>query len=119
MRAMDTLRGELQTVLERLLDDSKEGGEVALDAVGDAIGAMFVTTDEIDLLLSGLEARGRTVSAPVDAGAESHLRAVVAAARALKSRERVRPTLLAVAEQAGLTREQVLVALALLRVMQR
>lgn len=116
---MAGLRAELTLIVERLLAASEHTGAVALDDVGEALGTTFVTTDEIDRLLEALERRGRVVTAPEGPGATSHLRAVVGAVRELKRRSDARPTLLAVAEQAELTREQVLVALALLRVMQR
>jgi hypothetical protein len=116
---MAKLRAELHQVLVRLLATSAESGKVHLDAVGEALGSMAVSTDEIDALLQALEAQGREVTAPSGAGAERFLRQVVAAARALKARLPHRPTLAEVAAEAELTPDQVLMALALLRVMQR
>ena len=105
-------------VLERLLAESADSGRVSLDAVGEAVGALAVSTDEIDALLLALEAAGREVVTP-EGQAELHLKRVVLAARGLKMKLARRPTLAEVAEEAGISAEQALVALALLRVMQR
>jgi hypothetical protein len=116
---MGKLRAELHEVLVRLLEASAASGKIELDTVGEALGSIAVSTDEIDALLQALEARGREITSPSGAGAERHLKQVVTAARALKARLAHRPTLAEVAAEAALTPEQVLVALALLRVMQR
>jgi hypothetical protein len=115
---MPRLRKELALVLERLLRESASSGRLSLDAVGEAVGALAVSTDEIDALLVALEAEGREVVAP-EGKAELHLKRVVLAARSLKTRLARRPTLAEVAAEAEISAEQALVALALLRVMQR
>jgi hypothetical protein len=116
---MVKLRAELLRVKELLLRSSTAGGAIELDAVGEALGTMAVSTDEIDALLHALEAAGRTIAAPTGPGAEQNLKRVVGAARTLKTKLARRPTLAEVASEAELTAEQVLVALALVRVMQR
>lgn len=116
---MQKLRAELVQVQDRLLKASAASGAITLDAVGEALGSMAVSTDEIDALLQALEGAGRTITTPAGPGAERHLKQVVAAARSVKTRLERRPTLAEVAAEAGLSSEQVLVALALLRVMQR
>jgi len=116
---MTTLRSELMAVLAALLDLSETSRMVALDAVGRALGALSVSTDEIDALLSALEAHGRTVESPAGGASEQHLRRVVIAARELKQKSARRPTVAEVGAHAGLSRDQVLLALALLRIMQR
>jgi len=116
---MDKLRHDLERVLSALLAESAASGKVEIDAIGAALGTLAVSTDDIDALLRALETRGREVVAPTGGGAEAHLRQVVAAARALKARLSRRPTLSEVAQEAKLTSEQALVALALLRIMQR
>ena len=115
---MPALRKELSLVLDRLLADSASSRRLSLDAVGEALGTLAVSTDEIDALLVALEAAGREVVAP-EGKAELHLKRVVLAARSLKTRLARRPTLAEVAEEAEISAEQALVALALLRVMQR
>lgn len=116
---MGKLRAELERVKQTLLRASAASGTIALDALGEALGSMAVSTDEIDALLQALEAAGRTISTPEGAGAEQNLKRVVSAARTLKTKLTRRPTLAEVAAEASLTADQVLVALALLRVMQR
>lgn len=115
---MATLRVELELALSRLLTRSEASLLVTLDQVGDALGILSVSTDEIDAILSALEAAGRSVVGPTGEGAERLLARVVHAARALRASGE-RPTLERVAGEAGITREQTLAALALLRVMQR
>jgi hypothetical protein len=116
---MQKLRPELTPILITLLAASEASMKVELDAIGTALGSLSVSTDDIDALLRELELRGREVVAPSGGGAEQHLKHVVAAARRLKSAFARRPTLTEVAEEAKLSAEQTLVALALLRVMQR
>src|SRR5690349_16322998 len=116
---MQKLRAELEQVRDRLLKASAASGAIALDAVGEALGGMAASTDEIDALLQALESAGRTITTPAGPGAEQHLKQVVSAARSLKTKLARRPTLAEVAAEADLGSEQVLVALALLRVMQR
>ena len=115
---MTTSRVELDLALSRLLTQSERSLLVTLDEVGEALGTLSVSTDEIDALLSALEAAGRSVVGPTGEGAERLLARVVRGARELRAGGE-RPTLARVAEQAGITREQALAALALLRVMQR
>jgi hypothetical protein len=116
---MEKLRPELTPILTTLLAASAASMKIELDAIGAALGSLSVSTDDIDGLLRELELRGREVVAPSGGGAEQHLKHVVAAARRLKSASARRPTLAEVAEEAKLSSEQTLVALALLRVMQR
>jgi hypothetical protein len=117
---MSALRSELMSVLNTLLTVSETTLHVELDAIGAAIGALSVSTDDIDALLRELEARGRQIVAPSGGGAERQLGQVVAAARKLRiSSPQGKPGLSEVAREAGLSEDQVLVALALLRVMQR
>jgi hypothetical protein len=116
---MPALRPELATVLTTLLAASEDSRTVELDAIGEALGVLSVSTDEIDALIGALEAAGREVTAPSGGGIEQHLGSVVKAVRALSVTLARKPTLDEVAAQAGLGVEQVRLALALLRVMQR
>lgn len=116
---MAKLRSDIEPVLTQLLTASQTTGKIELDAIGHALGTLAVSTDDIDALLTQLETRGREIISPSGGGTEKHLKLVVAAARTLKTTRARRPTLSEVATQAGLTPQQALVALALLRVMQR
>lgn len=113
------LRSDLMPVLNKLLAASADSGTVTLDAVGESLGALAVSTDDIDALLTALETRGMEIVAPAGGGAEAHLKRVVAAARALKAQLNRRPSLSEVAAHAELAPQDALVALALLRIMQR
>lgn len=112
-------RPELAAVLARLIAESERTRIVTLDAVGEALGAHAVSTDEIDALFTALEARGRTIASPAGGGGEQLLGRVVNAARQLKREAARRLTIEDVAVQAGLTRQQVISALALLHIIQR
>lgn len=112
-------RPELAAVLAKLIAESERTRLVALDAIGQAVGTHAISTDEIDALFSALEQRGRTIASPMGGSAEGALKRVVAAARELKRDAPRRLTIEEVAQQAGLTREQVISALALLHIMQR
>lgn len=123
LRCLAMERTDLTAVLARLLADSELTHTIALDAVGEAIGTRAVSTDEIDALFSALEAQGRSVVAPQGGEGEKLLGRVVSAARELK-RSASGPaarklTIDEVARHAGLERQQVISALALLHIMQR
>lgn len=113
------LRIELQHVVTKLLHASERARDVALDHIGDALGTLSVSTDEIDAIFKQLESAGRRVVAPPGGGGEARLKRVIDAARALKQESAARPTLDAVCERANLSRDEVLNALFLLRIMQR
>lgn len=113
------MRPDLRLILERLLKDHEPDGLVPLDSIGEAVGAMSITPAEIEALIDALEGAGRRVDTRETAGAVVHLRAVLAAARQLKSEGAERPTLEHIAERSGLSRQAVGQALALARVMQR
>jgi hypothetical protein len=113
------LRPELRAVFQHLLSASAHDLQVSLDQVGEALGVLAVTTEEIDLLLTALENENRRITGPQGGGVEKHLGKVVAAARALSQTHGRKPTLTEVAAHAELTLQQVRDALALLRIMQR
>ena len=102
-----------------LLAASARERTVALDQIGDALGTLAVSTDEIDAIFKQLEAAARRVVAPPGGGGEARLKRVIDAARALRQEALARPTLSAVAKRAELSRDEVLGALFLLRIMQR
>ena len=113
------LRRELQAVVSDLLAASAAGSPIGLDRIGNAVGTLSVSTEEIEAIFVALESQGRQVSAPPGGGGEARLKRVIDAARSLKAESGARPTLGQVAERAVLTRDDVLGALFLLRIMQR
>jgi hypothetical protein len=92
---------------------------ISLDEVGHALGSLSVSTGEIEAIFSMLEAAGREVGTREAGGVEAHLKLVVNAARALKAESTARPSVSDIATASGLSRDEVLAALFLLRVMQR
>ena len=113
------MRAELQAIVDALLASSRASGELTLDAVGDAIGARAITSEEIDGMFRALEAAGRKIAGPDGGAGEQLLKAVVAAARSLGPALGRKPTVPEIADRAGLSVGEVRHALALLAVMQR
>lgn len=113
------LRAPLQAVVTQLLQANAAGSAIVLDEIGNALGALQVSTEEIEAIFAELEAQGRTISGPASGGGEARLKQVIDAARALRAKSSARPSLQQVAAQAGLTRDEVVGALFLLRIMQR
>jgi hypothetical protein len=116
---MGLLRPDLAPVLARLLADSERTGRLTLDELGDAIGVIAVSIDDVDALLSALEAEGRTVVGPEGARGVGSLLKVLPAVRALAARLGRRPTLAELIAETGLSEADVRHALALGRVMGR
>lgn len=116
-----TLRTELAAIVERLANAATlaVSTEVALDALGEAIGARSVSSEEIDAMIGALEARGLQVTGPQGGDGEERLRTVVATARSLQIELGRRPTTSEIADRSGLTAVAVRHALSLARVMQR
>lgn len=113
------MRPAVQAIVDGLLESSMPTKELTLDAIGDAIGARAITPDEIDEMMTALESAGCVIVGPKGGDGEAHLRAVIAAARALGPELEARPTIAQIAERSGLSPLEVRHALALLRVMQR
>jgi hypothetical protein len=113
------MKRELIAIVEQLLADTAPGAPITLDAIGEAIGARRIGQDEIDEILSAIEARGHVVAAPAGGHGEERLKRVVAAARALRAELGRPPSPDQIAERAGLTRAEVEHALTLVKIMQR
>jgi succinyl-CoA synthetase alpha subunit len=112
------VRAELQAVVDRLLAESADGGEVHLDKVGEAIGARAITTPEIEAIFDALDAAGRRLVGPNGGAGEERLKSVVTAARTLTARLGRKPTVAEIAGESGLSEAAVKHALALVKVMQ-
>ncbi len=113
------MRAELSAIVDALLAASEGAREVSLDAIGEAIGARAITSEEIDAMISALEAAGRKVVGPEGGAGEARLKEVVSAARALGPELGRKPTVSEIATRSGLSVAEVHHALALLKVMQR
>jgi len=111
------LRPELMAVARTLL--ALEAEALSLDHVGDAIGTLRVTPDEIDALFTWLEAQGRPIGDPVGRGAAELLAEVLGAARALRGELGRAPHPREIAARAALSLEAVQRALWFARILQR
>jgi hypothetical protein len=113
------VRPELQQIVDALLASSEDRREVALDAIGEALGARAVTPAEIEEVIATLEHRGRRVYGAETGRGADNLRAVLTAARALAA-ELGRPATRAeIAAKSGLSDAAVAHALAFAKVLQR
>jgi hypothetical protein len=113
------LRPGLDAVVKRLLTASEDGRAVTLDAIGEALGTEPVTSEEVDAIMTALEAKGRAIRGPEGARGAAALRLVLPAVRALAARLGRRPTLEEIATETSLTVDDVRHALALGSVMGR
>jgi hypothetical protein len=118
-RGQGGLRVELADVVEALVRASEDAREVSLDAIGEAIGTRAASAEEIELVFSSLEARGRRIVGPEGGGGEERLKRVVHGARAFAAEHGRRATVAEIAAHTGLTELEVRHALALAKVMQR
>lgn len=113
------MRPEITRLLTSLLASSEGSKDVSLDEIGDAIGIMAITAEEIDQLVTELESRGRHVSGPTGGGGESRLKIVITTARILQTELGRRPKPAEISARAGLDETQVRHALALAKVIAR
>jgi hypothetical protein len=113
------MRPDLVALVDKLLEGTAPGDAITLDAIGEAIGARRVGQDEIDEMLSTIEARGRIVTTPAGGQGEARLKRVLEAARALRAELGRAPRAAQIAERAGLTPSEVEHALALAKIIQR
>jgi Sigma-70 region 3 len=112
-----SLRPELMLVAQALL--ALEADVLSLNHVGDAIGTLRVTPDEIDALFGWLEAQGRPIGDPVGKGAAELLGEVLAAARTLRGELGRAPQPQEIAERTALAPEAIQRALWFARILQR
>jgi hypothetical protein len=113
------LRPALEAVVKRLLASSEDGRAVTLDAIGEALGTEPVSGEEVDAMMSALEASGRAIRGPEGARGAEALRVILPAAKALAARLGRRPTLEEIAAETSLGVDDVRHALALGSVMGR
>jgi len=106
------LRTEIQIVLDDLLRGSETSTEVSLDQIGEALGTMNVSFDEIEAIVSALEAAGRAVVGDVGADPKADLRIVIEASHTLRARGET-PTVPTLAQNTGLSEQRVRTALRL------
>ena len=111
------LRPELQRVVRALLDANADA--ITLDAIGDALGTLAVSTDEVEAILGELETAKRHIVGPEGGRGAETLKRVIPAARALASSLGRKPTIDEIASHLALPADSVRHAIALGRVMGR
>jgi hypothetical protein len=111
------LRPELRTIVDALL--ARNERLLALDTIAEQIGAAAVSSDDIDAIFTELEAAGCTIGDPKAGRASAHLGTVLKSARALKRELGRTPTTAQIAAHAGITPEDVRLALLFAQVAQR
>jgi hypothetical protein len=116
---MTALRPELSQIVESLIVASAASGEVALDALGDAIGSLAVSYVEVDLMIEQLEVRHRRVTAGTEPRGEADLAVLLPTIRELIAQHGRRPSIAELSERASMPGERVRHALLLARIMQR
>ena len=116
---MGKLPPKLSEAAAALLAQSAESKTISIDAIGEAIGLVPVSADDVEALLETLEEAGRAVIGPEGARGVGMLRLVIPAARALTATLGRKPTVLEIAQKAGVDEDEVRQALALARVMGR
>jgi uncharacterized protein (DUF433 family) len=113
------VKPELEEVVRVLREAGKATGEVALDALGEALGTRAISADDVDEIMRALEQCGLRVIGPEGGGGEDRLRDVVTTARALVGELGRKPTVAEIAARSGLSADDVRQALALAQVIQR
>ncbi len=96
-----------------------EAEVLSLDHVGDAIGTLRVTPDEIDELFSWLEAQGRVIGDPVGRGSMELLAEVLTQGRELRLELGRAPQPQEIVARSGLSPAAVQRALWFARILQR
>jgi DNA-directed RNA polymerase sigma subunit (sigma70/sigma32) len=120
-RGLNKLPDHLRPVVGALLEAFAPGEDIPLDAIGDAIGALKIGVDEIELAFDVIEHEGRTIAketGEVGAGTK-RLNAVIDAGRRLRGKLGRTPTRAEIAKESKLSEDEVQHALALAKVMQR
>ena len=102
------MRSAVAVVFQNLL--ARDQLALSLDTIGDAIGAIAITPDEIEELFSALEAAGRQVERTTP-NVREHLVVVLREARRLRQQLKTAPTVEAIAAATGLNQSAVRAAL--------
>jgi hypothetical protein len=88
-------------VVAALIEASRPGERVSVDAIAERLGASAVTQAEIEAIFDALEAQGREVWSPAGGDGAARLGAVLRTARALRAEGGGAPTPEAIAGVLG------------------
>jgi len=102
------MRPAVAVILQTLL--ARDESALSLDTIGDAIGAIAITPDEIEELFGALEAAGRQVERTTP-NVREHLGVVLREARRLRQQLKAPPTVESIAAATGLDESAVRAAL--------
>jgi hypothetical protein len=111
------LRPPVEAVLRALL--ARGSDAVSLDEIGEAIGTVAVSMQDIEALFAALESHGKRIAEPPAAAVSASLQVVLAAARDLRRETGAIPAPAEIARRAGLPLEEVRRALLFATVVQR
>ena len=92
----------MQALLAELLKRHKISGIVHLNDIAEVINARAVSYDEVEFLITGLEAEGLHVGEPLGHHDVGVMRAVLDSARRLRAELRRAPTIDEIASDSGL-----------------
>jgi len=113
------MRPELEAIVVGLFAQSETSRSLTLDQIGEALGITVASADDVDAMLTALEAKGLAIVSPETGDATGRLRRVLGAARDLHTRTGRRPTPAEIAEETAFPIGSVRAALLLGRVMGR
>lgn len=111
------VRQDLLAVVEPLLADAEE--PISLDRLAEALGALAVSSDEIDEIITWLESHGRSVGQPPTGPTADTLQTVLASARTLRLMTQRTPNAAEIAAHSGLELAAVQRALFFAKILQR
>ena len=106
----DDSRATVSGIVERLLATTMPGQAVSLDTVGDVVGSLPVTYEQIGAIIDALEGAGRTI-AQAEIDVADALRRVLSAAREARAAGSATPSVQQLQQATGLDRTTVLASL--------
>lgn len=95
------MRPFIDSIVETLLARHRALGRVDLNDIAEVIGPRRVSHEEVEYIVTRLEADGIDVGEPLDASEIHIMRAVIRAARDLRAALRRSPTVTEIAENTG------------------
>ncbi|UQA63424.1 sigma-70 domain-containing protein [Polyangium aurulentum] len=101
------MRPLIKSIVEELIDRHASAGRVDLNDIAEAIDARAVSYDEVEYIVTRLEAEGLEVGEPIDAAEVRVMRTVIGAARNLRSSLKRSPTIAEIAAVSGHTQQAV------------
>jgi pyrroline-5-carboxylate reductase len=101
------MRPLIKSIVDNLIDRHADAGRVDLNDIAEAIDARSVSYDEVEYIVTRLEAEGLEVGEPIDASEVRVMRTVIGAARTLRSSLNRSPTIAEISAVSGHTQQAV------------